>query len=236
MLAEQPLAVPLTRHRRVRRRAGPVDPDGRRRPATVDAARLGTLDDESAKLEARVDEAADDSTPTTKRLPPRLGAALAEVLPDGTTVALCGTLGAGKTRLVQAIAEAVGVDRRNVTSPTFVLIQEYHGRRDALSHRRLPPPRRGRVPRPRARGVFRERRAGAGRMGRPRGRLPAAGARRRSASKSPARNRGGSRSLPFGAKCAAASIDCDLFNEQRWPDCLEPIEAAAGLTNPLRRG
>jgi tRNA threonylcarbamoyladenosine biosynthesis protein TsaE len=58
-----------------------------------------------------------------------LGAALAEVLPAGTTVALCGTLGAGKTRLVQAIAEALGVERRNVTSPTFVLIQEYHGRR-----------------------------------------------------------------------------------------------------------
>lgn len=63
----------------------------------------------------------------------RLGAALADVLPDGTTVALCGTLGAGKTRLVQAVAEAVGVDRRNVTSPTFVLIQEYRGRR-ALYH------------------------------------------------------------------------------------------------------
>lgn len=58
-----------------------------------------------------------------------LGAALAELLPDGTTVALCGTLGAGKTRLVQAIAEAAGVDRDTVTSPTFVLIQEYHGRR-----------------------------------------------------------------------------------------------------------
>jgi len=58
-----------------------------------------------------------------------LGAALADVLPDGTTVALCGTLGAGKTRLVQAIAEAVGVDRRNVLSPTFVLIQEHHARR-----------------------------------------------------------------------------------------------------------
>jgi tRNA threonylcarbamoyladenosine biosynthesis protein TsaE len=58
-----------------------------------------------------------------------LGAALAEVLPEGTTVALCGTLGAGKTRLVQAIAAAVGVDRRQVLSPTFVLIQEYRGRR-----------------------------------------------------------------------------------------------------------
>ena len=58
-----------------------------------------------------------------------LGHALADVLPPGTTVALCGTLGAGKTRLVQAIAEALGVDRRDVVSPTFVLIQEYRGRR-----------------------------------------------------------------------------------------------------------
>jgi len=58
-----------------------------------------------------------------------LGAALAELLPDGTTVALCGTLGAGKTRLVQAMAAAVGVDERAVVSPTFVLVQEYCGRR-----------------------------------------------------------------------------------------------------------
>ncbi len=59
----------------------------------------------------------------------RLGAALDRVLPDGSVVALCGTLGAGKTRLVQAIAEADGVDRRSVVSPTFVLVQEYCGRR-----------------------------------------------------------------------------------------------------------
>jgi len=58
-----------------------------------------------------------------------LGAALAELLPDGTTVALCGTLGAGKTRLVQAIAAAAGIDRREVVSPTFLLAQEYRGRR-----------------------------------------------------------------------------------------------------------
>lgn len=63
----------------------------------------------------------------------RLGAALADALPDGTTVALCGTLGAGKTRLVQAVAEGCGVDRRDVVSPTFVLIHEYQGRR-AVSH------------------------------------------------------------------------------------------------------
>ena len=59
----------------------------------------------------------------------RLGQALAERLPDGTTVALCGTLGAGKTRLVQAVAAACGIPADQVVSPTFTLCQEYHGRR-----------------------------------------------------------------------------------------------------------
>lgn len=58
-----------------------------------------------------------------------LGHALAEVLPTSAVIGLNGPLGAGKTRLVQAVAEASGVDRRTVTSPTFVLVQEYHGRR-----------------------------------------------------------------------------------------------------------
>jgi tRNA threonylcarbamoyladenosine biosynthesis protein TsaE len=42
---------------------------------------------------------------------------------------LNGTLGAGKTRLVQAIAAASGVDRGEVVSPTFVLCQKYEGTR-----------------------------------------------------------------------------------------------------------
>lgn len=58
-----------------------------------------------------------------------LGAALAATLPPGTTVALIGTLGAGKTRLVQALAAACGVPPDTVVSPTFVLCQEYHARR-----------------------------------------------------------------------------------------------------------
>src|SRR5215831_9746332 len=57
----------------------------------------------------------------------RFGAALAGVLPAGSVVALLGTLGAGKTRLVQAIGAACGVLREEVVSPTFVLCQEYHG-------------------------------------------------------------------------------------------------------------
>jgi tRNA threonylcarbamoyladenosine biosynthesis protein TsaE len=59
----------------------------------------------------------------------RLGTALAACLPPGTTIALCGTLGAGKTRLVQAIAAASGIAREEVVSPTFVLCQKYEGTR-----------------------------------------------------------------------------------------------------------
>ncbi len=58
----------------------------------------------------------------------RFGEALAAALPSGTTVALLGTLGAGKTRLVQAIAAALGIERGEVLSPTFVLCQKYDGR------------------------------------------------------------------------------------------------------------
>ncbi|HID78680.1 MAG TPA: tRNA (adenosine(37)-N6)-threonylcarbamoyltransferase complex ATPase subunit type 1 TsaE [Planctomycetaceae bacterium] len=57
-----------------------------------------------------------------------LGAAVAQSLPARALICLRGTLGAGKTRLVQAIAAASGVDRRDVVSPTFVLIQPYQGR------------------------------------------------------------------------------------------------------------
>ena len=59
----------------------------------------------------------------------RLGEILATCLPDGTIVALQGTLGAGKTRLVQAIAKAAGCGHHFVASPTFVLVQQYFGRR-----------------------------------------------------------------------------------------------------------
>ncbi len=59
----------------------------------------------------------------------RLGRALGACLPETAAVALIGTLGAGKTRLVQAIAAACGLDALRVTSPTFVLCQTYQGTR-----------------------------------------------------------------------------------------------------------
>ena len=64
----------------------------------------------------------------------RLGAKLAELLPDGSVVALIGTLGAGKTRLVQAVAEASGVPKNTVSSPTFVLIHEYEDGERPIYH------------------------------------------------------------------------------------------------------
>jgi tRNA threonylcarbamoyladenosine biosynthesis protein TsaE len=54
------------------------------------------------------------------------GRRLAEFLFPGAVIALVGPLGAGKTHLVRAIAEGLDIrDSRVVSSPTFVLIQEY---------------------------------------------------------------------------------------------------------------
>jgi tRNA threonylcarbamoyladenosine biosynthesis protein TsaE len=56
------------------------------------------------------------------------GRRLASLLETGTVVALVGPLGAGKTHLVRAVAEGLGANPAAVSSPTFVLIQEYEGR------------------------------------------------------------------------------------------------------------
>jgi tRNA threonylcarbamoyladenosine biosynthesis protein TsaE len=55
-----------------------------------------------------------------------IGAALAGLLDPGDVVGLAGDLGAGKTRLVQGAAVALGVDDP-VLSPTFMLLREYDG-------------------------------------------------------------------------------------------------------------
>lgn len=54
--------------------------------------------------------------------------------PAPLVIGLVGTLGAGKTTLVQAIAEAAGIDVANVTSPTFTLLQTHQGTRFKLHH------------------------------------------------------------------------------------------------------
>jgi tRNA threonylcarbamoyladenosine biosynthesis protein TsaE len=58
-----------------------------------------------------------------------LGRRLGRLLFPGAVVALVGPLGAGKTHLTRAVAEGLGIaDSRVVSSPTFVLIQEYAAR------------------------------------------------------------------------------------------------------------
>ncbi len=54
----------------------------------------------------------------------RIGAALGRWLQPGDIVAVQGPLGAGKTRLIQGIAEGLGVTEP-VQSPSFILIQAY---------------------------------------------------------------------------------------------------------------
>lgn len=57
------------------------------------------------------------------------GRRLAAALFPGAVIALVGPLGAGKTHLTRALAQGLGIANANqVTSPTFVLIQEYDAR------------------------------------------------------------------------------------------------------------
>jgi tRNA threonylcarbamoyladenosine biosynthesis protein TsaE len=50
--------------------------------------------------------------------------------PPGTTLALLGELGSGKTVFTKGLAAGLGVrDPARVTSPTFVIRQDYEGRR-----------------------------------------------------------------------------------------------------------
>ena len=58
-----------------------------------------------------------------------LGSLIGSLLKAGDVVALIGQLGAGKTYLTKGIAEGQGVkDRKEVTSPSYVLIKQYMGR------------------------------------------------------------------------------------------------------------
>jgi len=58
----------------------------------------------------------------------RLGRRIGRSLQGGEIVALYGELGSGKTALVRGLAAGLGAPPQAVSSPTFVLIHEYHGR------------------------------------------------------------------------------------------------------------
>ena len=55
-----------------------------------------------------------------------IGRTIGQAIQSGDVIALIGPLGAGKTHLVKGIAVGLGLpDDRAVTSPTFVLVNEY---------------------------------------------------------------------------------------------------------------
>jgi tRNA threonylcarbamoyladenosine biosynthesis protein TsaE len=56
-----------------------------------------------------------------------LGARIGARLGPGAVIACIGELGAGKTCFVQGLARGLGVEAA-VTSPTFVLVNQYRGR------------------------------------------------------------------------------------------------------------
>jgi len=60
-----------------------------------------------------------------------LGRRIGRRLKGGEVFAICGPLGSGKTHLIKGIAAGAGAeDRENVTSPTFVIVNQYRGRFD----------------------------------------------------------------------------------------------------------
>ena len=63
----------------------------------------------------------------------RIGRCFAKTAPSRCLVFLKGTLGAGKTAFARGVAQGLGVER-NVSSPTFTLVNEYQGQRGDLVH------------------------------------------------------------------------------------------------------
>ncbi len=59
---------------------------------------------------------------------------LARAINSPITIALNGTLGAGKTQMARYFCEAMGVPADAVTSPTYVLLQRYRGQRFEIYH------------------------------------------------------------------------------------------------------
>ena len=59
------------------------------------------------------------------------GKRFGSLLKGGEIIAVIGQLGTGKTHLIKGIASGAGADNSDiVNSPTFVIVNEYHGRFD----------------------------------------------------------------------------------------------------------
>lgn len=58
-----------------------------------------------------------------------LGKKIAQSVSDGSVIAMFGGMGMGKTAFTRGLAEGLGIDPKNVSSPTFAIVHEYSGER-----------------------------------------------------------------------------------------------------------
>ncbi len=64
----------------------------------------------------------------------KMGRCLGSCLKPGTNILMSGDLGAGKTTLTKAVAEGLGIDPQNVTSPTFSILHHFPEGNPPLVH------------------------------------------------------------------------------------------------------
>lgn len=60
------------------------------------------------------------------------GRKLGKSLKAGDVVCISGQLGAGKTVFCRGVAEGLGVDPESISSPSFSIVNEYHGKCEIL--------------------------------------------------------------------------------------------------------
>ena len=142
-----------------------------------------------------------------------LGRALAELVEPGVVIGLVGPLGAGKTRLVRAIAEALGVDPGGDLQPHVRLDPRVRRPPAGLSLRRLSAADVRRPSKTWASPTTGTAAVSPGRMGRSRPRPPARGLLDRSPSSPPGRRRARS-----GSSCPPPPERSSTGWPSAWPD------------------
>ncbi len=107
-----------------------VDPYGVDLATGVESSKCHRDPEKVEKLMQEVRKASKTSLTLVSHSPEftrNVGKEIGTMARPGSVIALCGDLGAGKTVFAQGVAAGLGVEDK-VTSPTFIIINEYEGR------------------------------------------------------------------------------------------------------------